>query len=308
MNTQEKKRASHRENIERANDPIWKVHPLPAIHPATLSRDGLAETDNLDAELSAALGGRLGLDRRLGLSGRLGLFGLRGGRATRHLLYGRDATEGTGVGGVGNLDETDVSLVPDGTLAVHSRGQVDLDGVVLVDIGGSLHQAQLDQATGDDAALGGGGDVASGAGNLLDHLGLDALAKGACSGGIDNGRVWTGTISGDNVDGTREATAGGDLREGVTGLAHGIRNHGQGVSTLTSGLAKTIRGNVPAVEDRGVELRGRILSGGAHDRSLDTEGSTVPAGVTHHDRDLSMGRNKRGGGKRKEEYLRKHLE
>jgi hypothetical protein len=150
---------------------------------------------NLSTELGA---------NRLDITG----CGRRGGSCTSAShLDGDDSTEGAGVGGVDDLDEADVGLAADGTAAGGAGGYGGREGVVLVDVGGALDDAHVDEHAGHEAALLGRGDVALGAGNLLGDGQLGAGAEGAGSGGVDDGGVWASSVRCDDVDGSGDGAA-----------------------------------------------------------------------------------------------------
>lgn len=100
-----------------------------------------------------------------------------------------------------------------------------------------------------------GPDVTVLAGNLLSDRELSALGERAGTGGVENGAERTGTVGGDDVEGTRDAAAsGGDLRQGVAGQSHGLGDIGSLDLATTSGLAHAVGHDVLALEDSGVEL------------------------------------------------------
>lgn len=140
-----------------------------------------------------------------------------GGTGLDH-LDGDAATEGAGVAGVDELDEAGVGLAGDVASAAGASGHVDLEGVVLVDVGGTLHDAHCLQGAGPGALLR-LLDLALGAGNL----GLDVHGGPALAGtvGVEHGLVGTRTVGGDDVQGAGDGATGGDLSQGVAGEGHG---------------------------------------------------------------------------------------
>lgn len=133
-------------------------------------------------------------------------------------LDGDAAAEGTGVAGVDELDQAGVGLAGHGTRAGGASGHVDLEGVVLVDVGGTLHDADGLQGAGPGALLG-LLDLALGAGNLCLNL---HLCPGLASAvGVEHGLVWAGAVGGDDVQSAGDGAAGGDLGESVSGESHG---------------------------------------------------------------------------------------
>lgn len=117
----------------------------------------------------------------------LGANGTLGGGVAASDLHGEDTTEGSGTGGVGKLDKADVGLATNGTRAGGSGGDLDGEGVVLVDVGGTLHDAHADESTGPEGALLGGSNVTLGTGNLGGDLGLLARRESSSTGGVDDG-------------------------------------------------------------------------------------------------------------------------
>lgn len=227
------------------------------------------------------------------------------GRGGTSLLDGDAATEGASVAGVDELDNASVGLAGNVTRAGGASGNVDLEGVVLVDVGGTLHDANSLEGTSPEALLG-----------LLDvtlgarHLGLDIHGGPGVTGtvGVDHGLVWAGTVGGDDVQGAGDGAAvGGDLGESGAGLDHG----GLGASlnvvvALSVGAAASV-GSI-ALEDGGVGLRDLVLAGAGDHSSLDTEGGTVATGITGCDSDLAVGGNEGGGCESEDEELGEHFD
>ena len=77
-----------------------------------------------------------------------------------------------------------------GTRAGHVGWNLDGDGVVLVDVCGTLDDTGSDQHAGHEAALLGGSDVAVLAWHLGGDGGLGTGGEGTSSGGVNNGGVW----------------------------------------------------------------------------------------------------------------------
>jgi hypothetical protein len=145
----------------------------------------------------------------------------RGGGGTRSTgdhLDGDAATEGAGVAGVDELDEAGVGLAGDVARAGGASGHVDLEGVVLVDVGGALHDADCLQGAGPGALVG-----------LLDlalvagDLGLDLHLRPALAGavGVEHGLVGASAVGGDNVQSTGDGATGSHLGQGVARESHG---------------------------------------------------------------------------------------
>lgn len=133
-------------------------------------------------------------------------------------LDGDAATEGTGVAGVDELDKASVGLAGDVASAGSASGHVDLEGVVLVDVGRTLHDAHGLQSASPGTLLR-LLDLALGAGNLgLDVHGGPALASAV---GVEHGLVWASTVGGDDVQSAGDGATGGDLSQGVAGEGHG---------------------------------------------------------------------------------------
>lgn len=221
------------------------------------------------------------------------------------LLDGDAATEGAGVAGVDKLDKAGVGLASNVARAGGASGDVDLEGVVLVDVGGTLHDANSLESASPEALLG-LLDVALGA----RHLGLDVHGGpgGTSAVSVDHGLVWAGTVGGDDVEGAGDGAAvGGDLGEGGAGESHGRLGAGLDVVvTLAVGAAASIGG--VTLEDGGVRLSDLVLAGTGDHSALDTEGGTVATGITSCDGDLAVGGNERGGCESDDEDLGEHFE
>jgi hypothetical protein len=87
-------------------------------------------------------------------------------------------------------------LAADGTGAGGAGWDGGREGVVFVDVGGTLHETHLDKGAGDEAALLRGGNVALGSWHLLGDGCLCAGGEGTRSGGVNDGGVWSGDVSG----------------------------------------------------------------------------------------------------------------
>jgi hypothetical protein len=213
-----------------------------------------------------------------GIGGSSSGVGGRCGTGTSH-LHGNNTTEWTSTGGVGNLNQADVLLTGDGTSAAHASWHLDCDGVVLVNVAGTLDDSHVDERAHHDGALLGCGDVTLGTWHLSSDLGLSTLREGTGSSGVDDGGVRASSVSGDDVDGSAEGSSIGDLRKGAAGLGHDGSHVSHGVGTST-GLSETIGGGVLAVEDGGVDLSDLVLSWAWNNATLDTKTSGVSSGIT----------------------------
>lgn len=253
---------------------------------------------NLSTELSAD---------RLDITGS-SRCGCGGGSSVSCDLHGDDTAEWAGVRWVDDLDHADTRLSTSGTGAGGAGWDGDLDGVVLVDVGGTLDNAEVDESAGDETALLGGGDVTLGAWHLSLNLEGLALGEGTGAGGVEDGRVWSSSVSGDDVNCTGEGAAGwGDLGEGVAGEGHDLSHISHGVGT-SLGLSESIRGSSLGLEDGGVDLSLLVGSCTWDDGTLDTETGGVSTSITLDDGDLSVGGDERGSCKSNEEDLGEHLD
>jgi hypothetical protein len=221
------------------------------------------------------------------------------------LLDGDAATEGTGIAGVDQLDKAGVGLASDGAGALGTSGDFGLEGVVLVDVGGTLHDADRLQSASPSTLLG-LLDVALGARDLSRdrHLG----PCGASAVGVDHSGVWTSAVGRDNVHGAGDGAAlGRDLRKHGAGLGHGLL--GASLDVVVTGTlgAATAVGGV-SLEDGGVRLSDLVLARAGDDTALDAESSAVAASVTSGDSDLAVGEDDRGGCESNEEDLGEHLD
>jgi hypothetical protein len=104
--------------------------------------------------------------------------GALGGWGTGH-LDGNDTTKWSSAGWVDKLDHADTSLPTDGTSAGGTGWDSSREGVVLVDVGGTLHDAKGNQGAGKEAALLRGGNVALGTWDLLGDIKLGASGESA---------------------------------------------------------------------------------------------------------------------------------
>lgn len=117
-------------------------------------------------------------------------------------------------------------------------------------------------------------------GTMLRDGGFGAGGESPGSSGVDDGGVWAGAVSGDDVHSARDgAAAGGDLRKGGAGLGHDGAHAGEGVGACL-GLSETVGRGFLRVEDGGVNFGLLVVSGTWDDASLDTESSGVSTGVT----------------------------
>ena len=190
-----------------------------------------------------------------------------------------DASERSSSGWVDNLDKADTRLASDRTGAGHASRHGGLEWVVLIDVGGTLHETHLDEHAGHEAALIGCGDVTSCTWDLLGDSHLCASRESTCSSRITDGSIWASSIGGDDVDSSRDRSSVGDLREGGSGLSHDGGHAGEGVGA-SLGLSETISGGLLAVEDGGVDFSLLVGSSTRDDTSLDTETSGVSTSIT----------------------------
>jgi hypothetical protein len=130
-----------------------------------------------------------------------------------------------------------------------------------------------------DGALLGGGDVAVLAWNLGGHLELLAGGESTSSGGVDDGGVWAGSVSGDDVKSAGDGATWGDLGNGAAGLSYNSGHAGEGVGA-SLGLSESVRGSGLGVEDGGVDFGLLVGSGTWDDGTLDTESSGVSTSIT----------------------------
>lgn len=170
-------------------------------------------------------------------------------------------------------------MAADGAAAAHAGWDGHRDGVVLVDVGGALDDAHLDEHAGHEAALVGGGDVAPGTWHLGGDLGFLALREGAGAGGINDGGVWASTVGGDDVDSSGEGSARGNLGQGGSRSCHDLGHVCEGVGA-SLGLPETVGGGLLGLEDSGVDLSLLVGSCAWDDATLDTETSGVSTGIT----------------------------
>lgn len=213
------------------------------------------------------------------------------------------AAEGPGVAGVDELDQAGVGLAGDVARAGGAGGYVDLEGVVLVDVGRTLHDADGLEGAGPEALLG-LLDVALVAGHLGDDLHLGPGLAGAV--GVDHGLVRAGAVGGDDVESAGDGAAGGDLGQGGAGLDHGLLGAGLDVVVaLAVGASAGIL--LVTLEDGGVGLGDLVLARARDDGTLDAESSAVATSIASGDGDLAVGGNERGGCESDEEDLGEHL-
>lgn len=121
-------------------------------------------------------------------------------------------SEWTSVRWVDELDHADVGLTGHGSCAGGSSWDGDLEWVVLVDVGGTLHDTDALESTGPSTLLG-LLDVTLGTWYLGHDLhGLPWSVTG--TGSVDHGLVWTSSVGGNNVHGTRDGSSVSYLWEG----------------------------------------------------------------------------------------------
>jgi hypothetical protein len=210
-----------------------------------------------------------------------------------------------------------------GTSAAHASRHSGLEGVVLVDVGGTLHETHADKHAGNETALLGSGDVTFGSWDLLGDGHLGTGRESTSPSRIADGGVWASSVSGDDVDSSGDRTSIRNLRKGGAGLSHDSGHSGEGVGA-SLGLSETVSGGLLAIEDGGVDFGLLVGSSTWDDTSLDTETSGVSTSITslssvskferwrrmkaaHHDCDLAMGGNERRGCKNDEENLGQHV-
>jgi hypothetical protein len=117
-------------------------------------------------------------------------------------LHGHDSTEWASVGWVDNLDEADTRLATDGTSAGSAGWDGSSEGVVLVDVGGTLNYTQVDESASNQGALLGSSNVTLGTWDLLGDCELGTGGEGTGTSGVKDGSVWTSSVSGDDVHGS----------------------------------------------------------------------------------------------------------
>lgn len=264
------------------------------------------------------------LSAELGADG-LDIAGSRWGSSTSAShLDSHDSTEWASVGWVDNLNEAHAGLTAHGAGAGGASWDGGGEWVVLVDVAGTLDNAEVDEGTGDEGALLGCGDVALGAWNLLSDSELGTGGESTSSSWVEDGSVWASSVSGDDVHSGADAAAWGDLGDGAAGLCHDSGHAGEGV-WAGLGLSKSVRGSGFAGEDGGVDLSLLVGSGTWDHGTLDTETGGVSTCITslksllvwmdveterkdaYCDGDLAVSGNERGGCKSNEEELGEHV-
>lgn len=239
---------------------------------------------------SEKLSTELGTDGALG-SGSSSAITSSSIAGSRGHLEGCDTTEWSSARWVGKLNQADVLLITDGTGAGHTSWDGDFDGVVLVDVLGTLDDTQVDEGSHHEGALLGCGDVTPSAWYLSSDLCFSTLRECTGSSWVDDGGVWSSSVSGDDVDGSAEFTSiAANLRKSFTRHGHDTLHVSHGVGT-SLGLSETISSGILAVEDSGVDLSLLVGSGTRDDGTLDTKTSGVSTHVTRQDCDLAMGGN-----------------
>jgi hypothetical protein len=138
-------------------------------------------------------------------------------------------------------------------------------------------------------------DVALVARHILHDCGLDTCRECAGTSGVDHGGDGTGTVSGNDVEGTGDHAAVRDLRERVAALSHSACDHGNGVLALTLSFAESIGGDVGLSEDSCVGLGDLVPAWARNDAALNANGGTVASSVTLDYGDLAVGRDEGGG-------------
>lgn len=170
----------------------------------------------------------------------------------------RDNTaEGTSTVGVGHLDQAHIGEAVDGTGAGGTGRHGESNGEVLVDVGGAPGDdaCSFGEVTDEGLLAEGTRAVAVVAGDVLGRREGRALAELASGSRVKNGLHGTATICGHDVEGTRQAAAGGaDLGKNVAREGLGLRELGNLDCTRTSRLAKAVGRNLGALEDSGINL------------------------------------------------------
>jgi hypothetical protein len=105
-------------------------------------------------------------------------------------LHGNNTTEWSSGRWVDNLDQADTGLTADGSGAGGASWNGDGDGVVLVDVGGTLDDTGSDQHSGHETTLLRSSDVSVLAWDLGGDLGLGSGGEGTSSSGVNDGGVW----------------------------------------------------------------------------------------------------------------------
>jgi len=205
------------------------------------------------------------------------------------LLNGEASTKGTSVVAVGKLDRANPALTGGSTSAGSSIWDCDCKWEVFVDVGSTLHDASTDHEL--LPSLGGLADGSAVAGDLSGHGTGDLLGEITFAGGVDVGGQWTGTVGGDDVEGTGDGSAlGGDLGERATG-----ENHGFGGSSfdlvVTGGISVTT--SLLTVEDGGVRFGLVVFTSSWDDTTLNTVSGAVSTKVTSDNCDFAVGRYER---------------
>lgn len=246
------------------------------------------------------------LSAELGADG-LDIAGSRWGScASASHLDGHDSTEWASVRWVDNLNEAHAGLAANGAAAGGASWDGGSEWVVLVDVGGTLDNAEVDEGTGDERALLWCGDVALSTWDLLSDSELGAGGESTSSSWVEDGGVWASSVSGDDVHGGTDAAAWGDLGDGAAGLCHDSGHAGESVGAGL-GLSKSVRCGSLAGEDSGVDLSLLVGSGTWDHGTLDTETGGVSTCITSCDSDLAVSGNERGGCESNEEELGEHV-
>jgi hypothetical protein len=163
--------------------------------------------------------------------------------------------------------------------AAHASGHSGGEWVVLVDVGGTLHETHADKHAGYESALLGCSNVAPSTRNLLSDGHLSTSRERSSAGRIADSSVWASSVSSDDVDGSGDRSSVRDLRKSRAGLSHDGGHAGESVGTGL-GLSETISGGLFAVENSGVDLSDLVGSWTWDDTSLNTKTSCVSTSIT----------------------------
>jgi hypothetical protein len=170
-------------------------------------------------------------------------------------------------------------LTANGTGASGASWDGGSEWVVLVDVCGTLDDSHGDESAHVEGSLLGGSDVAVLAWDLSGHHELLAGGESTGSGGVDDGGVWAGSVSSDNVESTGDGATWGDLGNGAAGLSYNCGHAGEGVGSGL-GLSESVRGGSLRGEDSGIDFSLLVGSGTWDDPTLDTESSGVSTSIT----------------------------
>lgn len=258
--------------------------------PGQNSPNSFKKTQNVNTALLCSL--FLSKDHLSG-EGLLGAASGVGGGGTSH-LDGNNTTKGASGVLVGNLDKADVALAGDGTRAGGAGGDAEGNVEVLVDVGGTLgDQAGALEDAADDRAL-----ASNGVGAVTLVTGnVGGVGQGGTRGELASGAGVEHGLDGTTAIGSHDVESGvdgvGDLGKSGAGLGHGLGDICDSVVAVVGGLAETVRGDLGALEDSGVDLSLGVGAGARDDATLNTNGGTVATGVTDDCGDLAVSSDER---------------